>query len=149
MKTFYADKSLKSESVVVNDILTVTEYASSGLLKAIKTFDTCFNLMHSFNDNPSYVTFHEDGDRFVQKWHYYGRLHREDGPAHISERDKFRNAEEYYSYGVLHRVDGPAQINVNQTTKKNYVLYYIFGEQKNGNDLLKMIRTYKFRELKK
>lgn len=48
------------------------------------------------------------------------RLHREDGPAVISEND----TEQWYLCGVLHRVDGPAVI-----WSDGYEEWWLYGQR--------------------
>ena len=56
------------------------------------------------------IPHRKDGPAFIwtdgaEEWYFYGKCHREDGPARIG-----KNGTEWYIHGELHREDGPAVI---------------------------------------
>ena len=66
-------------------------------------------------DGPAVIT-----NKHVKLWYYNGKLHREDGPA-IDDGDSMLQA--WYYHGNLHRLDGPAMIGPGRE------LYCIHGVQ--------------------
>lgn len=56
-------------------------------------------------DGPALIFKQRNGGT-VEKWYRNDELHREDGPAKISDE-----GQEWYKHGVLHREDGPAVIH--------------------------------------
>jgi hypothetical protein len=56
-------------------------------------------------DGPAKITNYTNGRR--EKWYFHGKLHRVGGPA-VVITDTSSHIEQWYFHGVLHREDGPA-----------------------------------------
>jgi hypothetical protein len=54
-------------------------------------------------------------NRGVERWHFQGKLHREDGPALIYP-ESLGGAQWWYKRGTIHRTNGPAIIYPNGTS---------------------------------
>lgn len=84
---------------------------------------------HSKDGLPSFIKiikeYNEPKDTVIKyhqltKYHRYGKLHREDGPAIIYEIGISKFKEIWYRNGKKHRLDGPADI---QYSLKNDIRY--------------------------
>ncbi len=93
--------------------------------KFILYYDNC--LIHRLN-GPAVI--HENGDK---EWFFYGKRHRNNGPAIKSANNEF---DYYYSYGQLHRIDGPA-IEDDMTIK-----YYFQGQEYELDEYNKLMYYY-------
>lgn len=101
-------------------------------VEEIKTFKQPIgeskSVLHSLNDNPSYVKMDFKGNIYKEEWHTDGVLKRE----HEIEYNDFGNGEqkikeEWKTDGLLDRKDEPAVINYNEELKIIYVAYYKEG----------------------
>lgn len=76
-----------------------------------------------------------DGER-IHEWYRKGRLHREDGPAKIIERnteeEELRERTEvYFRHGRCHREDGPAEIRQLSTGRTER--FWVDGQLRAGD----------------
>jgi hypothetical protein len=68
----------------------------------------CKGKLHR-QDGPAHVRHDSDGATF-EAYYRDGKLHRDGGPATINRRADRSTMKEYYQGGELHREDGPAVI---------------------------------------
>ena len=76
-------------------------YKLENLIKNSATY--CEDVLHSYDDEPSLVVTETSRGVVTKNWHKHGELHRENGPAMVSD-----GVEQWYYEGMLHRENGPA-----------------------------------------
>jgi hypothetical protein len=71
--------------------------------------------------------------QMVERWYKDGLLHREDGPAYLSDD----GTKKWYVHGKLHRTNGPSIISVENDHLMQQIFiteeYYLDGERHNEN----------------
>lgn len=91
-----------------------------------QTFDKNGKL-HSFNDEPARVVYHNKGAKNVhlKVWYSHGVKHRENGPTLISYYvDGSVKQVDYYSHGSCHRISAPASLYYADNNVLMHVEYY-------------------------
>lgn len=77
----------------------VRKYANGIIIKDVRDGLTYYNgLLHNYMEAPAIING-------CQIWCYYGRPHRENGPAFINSNGIF-----WFHHGLLHNEDGPSVI---------------------------------------
>lgn len=64
----------------------------------------------------------------ITRYYRNGKLHRDDGPAWIYQKQPGRLTHRYYQYGKMHRNDGPAECTFDKETMEMVRYeYYVKG----------------------